>query len=143
MKVILLKDVGGIGQHGTVKEVADGYGFNFLIARGMAVQATPEKLKAFETKLKEEAAVREKEHAALKSVVQSLEGKRVEIQARATEKGGLFKSISAADIMKALGVGISEDAVALLKPIKETGEHAATIRAAGVEARITVVVSAV
>lgn len=42
MKVILLKDVGGVGQHGEIKDVADGYAMNFLIGRGLAQQATPE-----------------------------------------------------------------------------------------------------
>ena len=46
MKVIFLKDVGGVGQRGSIKEVSDGYAMNFLIAQGLAVQATPEKVAA-------------------------------------------------------------------------------------------------
>ena len=46
MKVIFTKDVGGVGVRGTVKDVSDGYAQNFLIARGLAEQATTEKLAA-------------------------------------------------------------------------------------------------
>ena len=140
MRVILIKDVGGVGRHGEVKNVADGYGFNFLIARGLAVQATPEKVAAHEAATKREEEAREKERAALKSIVESLEGQRIEMKVRATEKGGLFKSITAADIKKALEKNIPEDAIQLAKPIKEVGEHTVALSAAGAKANVTIVV---
>ena len=43
MKVIFLKDVGGVGQRGTIKDISDGYAQNFLIPNGLAEQATAEK----------------------------------------------------------------------------------------------------
>jgi large subunit ribosomal protein L9 len=143
MKVILLKDVGGVGQHGTIKEVADGYGFNFLIARGLAVQATPEKIKAYEAQVKIESTEKEKMKAELKRTVQSLEGQRFAIKVRATEKGGLFKSVTSADISKLLQAKIPQDAILLEKPIKEVGEHAIKISAAGAQSTITLVVTGV
>lgn len=142
MKVILLKDVAKVGQHGTVKEVADGFALNFLIARGLAVQATPEKLKAFEAQMKTEIADKEKREGDIKRTIQSLEGKRIEMKVRATEKGGLFKSITAADIANLLKANIPEDAIQLPKPIKQVGEHVVHVAAAGVEAAVTFVVEA-
>src|SRR3989344_6415282 len=136
MKVILLKDVAKVGQHGTIKEVADGYALNFLIARGLAVQATPEKVAAHEAAQKREGVAREEMNKALTATIQSLEGARVEIKARATEKGGLFKSITAADIKKAMGKDIPEDAIQLEKTIKEVGEYSIKISAAGAESTI-------
>jgi hypothetical protein len=44
MKVLFKKDVGGVGQRGTIKDVSDGYALNFLIPQGLAEQATPEKI---------------------------------------------------------------------------------------------------
>ena len=142
MKVILLKSVGGVGQAGEVKDVSDGYGFNYLIVRGLAVQATPDALAKHEHIQKEAGAAHEKEQAQLAQAVQALEGQRIEMKVRATEKGGLFRSITAADIMKALGKGIPESAVKLEKPIKTVGEHITTIKAAGAVARVTIAVVA-
>ena len=116
MKVILLKDVGGVGQHGTVKDVSDGYALNFLIARGLAVQATPEKIAAFEIAQKREVEIREQERIVLVKSVQGLEGTRIELKVRATEKGGLFKAVTVVDIIKLLNVDIPENAVQLEKP---------------------------
>jgi large subunit ribosomal protein L9 len=142
MKVLFLKDVGGVGQAGTIKEVADGYAFNFLISRGLAVQATPEKVAEHTTKAKREGEARAQEEGALKKNVQSLEGSRIEMKVRATEKGGLFKSITAVDIAKSLKVNVPETAIQLPKSIKETGEHKIKISAHGAESSITLAVTA-
>ncbi len=146
MKVILIKDVAKVGQHGTVKEVADGYALNFLIARGLAIQATPEKMAAHEMAQKREVEARERDHVALVKAIQSLEGARVEITARATEKGGLFKSITVSDIAKTIlnkkGIKIQEEVIVLQKPIKQTGESKITLALPDVKAKITLAVIA-
>lgn len=141
MKILLIKDVAKVGQHGTIKDVADGYALNFLIARGLAVQATPEKIAAHEAAQKREGEAQAKANAVLISAVQSLEGARVETKVRATEKGGLFKSITAADIARLLNVNIPENAIQLEKPIKEVGEHTIKVTALGGKATVTLVVA--
>ncbi len=137
MKVIFLKDVAKVGQHGTMKEVADGYALNFLIPRGLAVQATPDKVAAHIAAQKREGEAREKENATISEAVRSLKGARIEMTARATEKGGLFKSITGADIAKTIqeqkGTIVPVETIALSKPIKEVGEH--TIKIAFNEAK--------
>lgn len=147
MKVLLLKDVGGVGQAGTIKNVSDGYGMNFLITHGLAVQATPEKITEREATQKREGEMRMAEEAKLKGIVQNLEGARLVLEARATEKGGLFKSITASDVLKALReqkqVHVPEEAIRLEKPIKQVGEHAFTIHAAGASAAVMLVVKGV
>ena len=45
MKVLLIKDVKGLGKAGEIKEVKDGYGNNFLIGKGFAKAATPDVLR--------------------------------------------------------------------------------------------------
>ena len=138
MKVLFLKDVGGVGQAGKIKDVADGYAMNFLIARGMAVQATPEKVAAHAAATKREGEAHAREQAELAKAVQALEGARIEMKVRATDKGGLFKSITVSDIQKSLKVAIPESAITLPKPIKEVGEHPIKIKTAGVSAEIIV-----
>lgn len=145
MKVIFLKDVGGVGQRGGVKEVSDGYAQNFLIPNGSAEQATPEKVKALEAALKKQAVEKEEEAAAREKIVQGLNGTRIEIAARATEKGGLFKAIGAKDIARALanvGSNISEDSIHLSKPLKEVGEYEVDVASGNARAQLTIVVKA-
>jgi len=145
MKIILLKDVAKVGQHGTIKDVADGYALNFLIARGLAVQATPEKVAVHEAAQKREGEAREEMNKALAATVQSLEGARVEIKARATEKGGLFKSVGpdeiASELLVQKRVRLSPESIRLASPIKTTGEHSVSINAAGAEADVVVHIS--
>lgn len=146
MKVIFLKDVGGVGQRGVVKEVADGYALNFLIPRGLAVQATPDAIAAHDAKAKKEGESKAKAEEALAQAVQSLEGARVEMKVRATEKGGLFKAVAASDVaalmLKEKGMHIPEGAFEMPKHIKEIGEHPLNIKAAGVSAGITLAIIA-
>ena len=127
MKVIFLKDVAKVGQHGTMKDVADGYALNFLIPQGLAVQATPDKVAAHLAAQKREGEAKEQQNKAITEAVHSLNGARVEMTARATEKGGLFKSITAAELVKAIQeqkrVSIPVETITLAKPIKGTGEH--------------------
>lgn len=140
MKVIMLKDVGGVGQRGTIIQVKDGYALNFLIPHGSAVQATPEKIAAHEAKQKQDASLKEKQVETLKIAVQSLEGARITVKARATEKGGLFKSLVVADIAKAIldqkNIHIPETVIVLEKPLKQIGEHMLKLRAGGAESTI-------
>jgi len=131
MKVILLKDVRAVGQKGSVQEVAEGYARNFLLPQKLAELATPEKIKQVAAQVAAREAGRQKEEAQLDKKVQSLNGKKVTLTARATEKGGLFKTIVAADIAKAIrlehSLEIPEASIAIPQPIKTVGEHTVTL----------------
>lgn len=144
MKVILIKDVGGVGRRGEIRDVADGYALNHLIPHGLVQQATPEKVKSHEAAVQKEAETRAKEQEALVATVKSLENAHIEIFARATEKGGLFKSLGISDIQKAIreqkGGDIPAGAIELDKSIKEIGEHHVELKTAGAKARLLVVV---
>src|SRR3989338_2718448 len=137
MKIIFLKDVGGTGRIGEVKEIADGYAMNFLIPRGLAEQATPHKLAAHSKQQAENAAQKANEEMRLKETVQGLRGARIELKIRATEKGGLFKTIGPKEIADALlaqkGVAVPAEAVKPLEPVKTTGDHIIKISALGAE----------
>lgn len=145
MRVILLHDIGGVGKKGDVKDIVDGYAQNRLIPQGLVVQATPERLKTHEAAREKE--IEEKARAAeqIKTIVQSLEGKRFELAARATEKGGLFKSIDAKDVatlLKKNRAALPESAVVLSKPIKTIGEHAIELAYEKARAHITLAIKA-
>ncbi|MBI4093697.1 50S ribosomal protein L9 [Candidatus Kaiserbacteria bacterium] len=140
MRVILLHDVGGVGKRNEVKNVADGYALNFLIPRGLAEQATPEKLATHEKRVAEDAVRREREEDALKAIVKDLHGARISLAVRATEKGGLFKTIGQREIALELKqqkeVTLSEQAIHPLAPIKTIGDHIIKIRAHGAESEM-------
>ena len=146
MKVILTKDVGGVGRHGEVKDVADGFALNKLIPNGLAVQATPDRVALHAKQQQAIAAALEREDALLKERVQSLEGFRLELSIKATEKGGLFRSVDQAEIAKALrnqkGFDIGANAVMLEKPLKTTGEHPVALKAGNRGATIIVAIKA-
>ena len=144
MKILLLKDVAKVGQRGSVKDVSDGYALNYLIPNSLAIQATPDKIASHDAAEKKLGEAREMEGRAIAANVKSVEGARIEIPARATEKGGLFKAITTSDVAKALldqrRVKISAETIMLEKPIKQVGEYPLTIQAPDAEAHITLTI---
>ena len=146
MKVIFLKDVRGSGRAGEVKDVAEGYARNFLLPNKFAEAATQEKVAKLEAQKEAREAERRKEEENRNAAVAALRGKVVRFSVRATEKGGLFKQITPADIARALKAQhqatLSEDAVHLAAPIKTIGAHPATLRSGPASADITVEVAA-
>ncbi len=145
MKVIMLKDVRGVGQHGTVQNVADGYAINKLFPQKLAEPATEAAIKRIEQEQAQRAAAQAKEEEQLDNKVKSLHGKRVSIEARATEKGGLFKQIAAVDIAKAVrlehALEIPESAIHLPEHLKVVGEHAVSLRSKHQKAELTVAIT--
>ncbi len=146
MKIILLKDVRGVGTRGEVKNVADGYATNFLFRQKLAEPATEEKIKEIEIAKIAREAEQKKEEEILDKKIASLRGKKVTLFCRATEKGGLFKTISAKDISKAIlaehSLEIPEESVNFIEPIKTIGEHAITLLSKSQKAELAVVVVA-
>jgi large subunit ribosomal protein L9 len=142
MKVILLKDVKGVGQHGEVKTVADGYAVNKLLPMKLAEPATEEKIKQFEAKRIEHEAAIAKEEEQTSSKIKSLNGKKVSITAKATEKGCLFKGVIEKDIAKAIlsghSIEIPVDLITIDEPIKTVGEHEVKIESKSQKAALIV-----
>ncbi len=134
MKVILLRDVRNVGQVGTVCEVADGFARNYLFAHKFAEPATEEKIAQVQAAAAARAAEAQKQAADLDKKVQSLNGKSVTIPARATEKGGLFKAITARDISKALraehSLEIPDESIVITDAIKTVGVHSISLESA-------------
>lgn len=145
MKVILLKDVRNVGQRGTVHEVADGYARNYLFAHKMAEAATEERVAQIMAAEAARQAAAKKEAEQLDQKIASLSGKAVTIAARATEKGGLFKAVGAADVAKAIRaehrLEIPPECITLNEAIKTVGEHQAALKSAGHKASLTVIVT--
>lgn len=142
MQIILLENVDGLGTRGHRVRVADGYARNFLIPRGLAVNASG----AGEAIFKEAIRTRErrelKERRAAEVLLASLAGVEVHIHAQAGEEGKLFGSVTSNEIALALaekGHPIERKAIQLEEPIKQTGIYAVGVRLApGVAGEIKV-----
>lgn len=146
MKVILLKDIKELGKMWDIKDVSDGYARNFLFPNNLAKPATPELIKKSQDQKAFEAKKAEENLEKTEKLASILDGFVIKIKAKANNEGGLFGSITADMIMKAL----SEEKVDTGKmpaleiaadSIKELGEHKVTVNLPhGLEAVITVIV---
>lgn len=146
MKVILIKDVRGVGQRHEIKNVADGYAVNFLFKNKFAEPATEEKIKQIESQNEAAAEAVRKEEAVLDKKVLSLKGKKISITAKATEKGGLFKGLTEKDIAKAIlgehALQIPLEAISIPGAIKTVGEHTVGLHSKNAKAEVILSVAA-
>ena len=126
-EAILLKDVEGIGERGTVIDVSKGYLRNYLIPRKLAqpatkgaIQAAQRKVEA-ESRAKEQAATRSQEHAEL------LNRTVLTISQQAGDDGRLFGSVTTQDIAEAIkearGITVDRRKVHLDEPIRHVGTY--------------------
>jgi large subunit ribosomal protein L9 len=145
MDVLLLKDVAGLGKAGEVKSVADGYGRNYLIPKGLATMASPGAVRQAERQAAADARRKDRELTEAQELAQALDGLTVTFQARAGEADRLYGSITKANIAEALegqvGQEVDRRKIDLEEPLKELGTHAVTVRlAAEAEAKVTVII---
>jgi large subunit ribosomal protein L9 len=109
MKVILQQDVKGQGKKGQLIDVSDGYGRNFLLARKLAVLATPENLNTMKQQEKAKQAQQAAEKAEAQATAKKLENLTVKIVAKAGEGGRLFGAVTTKEIAEALNKQFSLD----------------------------------
>ena len=131
MKLILTREVTGLGAAGDIVDVADGYGRNYLVPRGAAITWSKgaEKQVSQIKRARDAREIRGLDHA--KEIKVELEGLSVSLPARAGEGGKLFGSITAADVVGAVkaagGPLLDKKRVQLPGHIKTTGSHTVTV----------------
>lgn len=145
MKVLLIQDVYNLGHAGDVKNVADGYGRNYLLPRGMAILATPSALKRAEQLKSAATEKRAREKSDVDALASVIGGSSFTFSVRAGEKGKLFGSITATQIAdaisKKLGSEFDKRKVALREPIREVGTYTVPVRlSADASPTVTVIV---
>ena len=132
MKVILKSDVENLGGAGDVVDVADGYGNNFLVPRGLAMRASRGALADAEAMRASRAKREARTRGDAESQRAALEAAAVRVVARAGEDGTLFGSVGSTAIVEALrrqrGVMLDRRRVPLERPIKTLGSHEVPIR---------------
>lgn len=147
MRVILRSDVQGVGNKGDVVEVANGYGRNFLLPRGLAFPATAGSEAQAEGMRRARDVKDAAERAAAEEVAKSLVSSPVTIAARVGADEKLFGSVTTADIAEAVaaqtGVAIDRKQLHLDEPIRTIGTHLVPLKLhANVEFPVTVEVVA-
>ena len=127
MKVLLIKDVKGLGKAGEIKEVKDGYGQNFLIGKGFAKNATNEVVKKHAAEVRRKVTKEAQEIEDLEKLNQRLDKLTVTIHKKLGNTGHLFGAVTKDEIAHALkeqyGIEIDKKHINSKTAIKNTGKH--------------------
>lgn len=102
MKLIMKKDLKGVGKAGQVVEVSDGYGANFIIPRGFGVLYTPESVKEREEELARLKAIDDANRTKANENAKKLEGIVFEFVAPVGNGGRMIGTVSIKELKKAL-----------------------------------------
>lgn len=142
MKVILKKDVSKLGLKGEIHEVADGYGRNFLIARGLAEEATAGKIRENQERKKNKEQKIDKKLNLAEDLKKKIAGKVVCIKASSGDGEKLFGSVTSAqisdEINSSYGVLVDKKDIKLDDAVRQIGSYPFKVRLyTGVEADMT------
>ena len=127
MKLLLRSDVDGVGKKGDIVEVADGFGRNYLVPKGFAIQASSG-VEAQATAMRRSRDQKDAaERSAAEEVAKTLVPSVITISERASGDGKLFGSVTVTEIVEAVadqtGVELERRHVHLDEPIKTVGTH--------------------
>lgn len=142
MKVILKRDVKGLGHSGDVREVKNGYARNFLFPTGAAALADAGALMNWERHRAERETREQGIRADAEAIAQRLRELKLEVAVKAGEKNRLFGSVTNREIAELIareGIEVERHAIHLREPIKTLGDFKVDVRLmAGVDAEMTV-----
>lgn len=147
MKVLLLQDVKGLGKKGEICEVKDGYGRNFLIAKGLADFATNAVINRYKAEQKKAAEMAAEERALMEMAAKKISEITLKIIQKVGANGALYGAITKEDIVESLAqkhrLNIDKKTIVLANPIKSTGIYEVEIKLGyGIHATLKVDVEA-
>ncbi|HLA64996.1 MAG TPA: 50S ribosomal protein L9 [Candidatus Saccharimonadales bacterium] len=140
MRVILKRDVKGLGLEGDVKDVKDGYARNFLFPSGAAAMANAGELKNWERHRAEREEREQESRAEAEATAARLQELSLQIAVKSGEKNRLFGSVTTqqiAELIASHGIEVDRHAIHLREPIKTLGEFRVDVKvAAGIDAQM-------
>jgi len=143
MKILLIKDVKGLGKAGEIKNAKDGYARNFLIPKGFAKVATDEVIKEWQEEQKRKQEELEKELAKLNELKKKIESTTLVIKHKLGANGQLYGAITnkeVAEHLKEKGIDIDKKHIEM-KQIKTVGEYSVDVKLGhGIHADLKLVV---
>jgi large subunit ribosomal protein L9 len=132
MKVIFIQDVPSVGRAGDIKEVADGYGRNFLIPKKLAALAKSDSVNAMAMKIAAQARKQAQTDTELAEMARQLEGKEVFLTAKTGGKSRLYGSITTADIAteleKETSFAVDKRKIEMAESIRSIGTYEVSIK---------------
>ncbi len=132
MKVVLQKDVPGLGDAGELKEVADGYARNYLLPRKLVITAYGGTARAIEHQKKISAIKMEKRNKTMAKVAEDIKALgAIELQVKVGSKNRLFGSVTSMDVanaLKAKGFEFDKRRVEMGDKIRSLGNHTVKVR---------------
>jgi large subunit ribosomal protein L9 len=145
VEVLLLKDIKGLGKAGEVRKVAEGYGRNYLIPRGLGVLATPGAVQRTEVQKAIQTQRQERVRDDAAALAERLSELTLKFKMKAGEGGRLYGSVTAADVAQEIerqtGHPVDKRKVALDEPIHVLGEHKVLLKlGSGITPEATVIV---
>ncbi len=131
MKVILTKDVKGSGKKNDIIEVSDGYARNFLLKKGLAVEASAVNVNSVNNQKQAAAFHLEEEKKACRALAEQLKTVTVTVSVRCGENGKVFGSVTnkeIADRLEEMGISVEKKKIVLKDPIRQAGEYTLDVR---------------
>lgn len=144
MKLILTADVKGKGKKGDMVNVSDGYARNFLLPKGLAVEADAQALTELRNREESKAHRIAEEKAAARAAAGKLNGGRVVLKVKSGASGKIFGSVTAKEVGDAIRAAYQLDIdrrKIVMKDIKSLGDYSVSVKLySGISAEMTVTV---
>ena len=132
MKVVFIEDVPDVALAGETKEVADGYGRNYLLPKKLAVLANSAASNILKSQMKQVLVKRAQAESEMKEIAGKLDGAGITVKAKAGEKDRLYGSVTSADIAAELGniagQAIDKRKIDLEEPIRQLGVYEVVLK---------------
>ena len=145
MRVILKAEVRGLGRTGEIKDVADGYARNYLLPKGLAIEATGGELKLLAQERQTEKTKKDRAHQDAEELATRLGRVTLVFKLKAGEQGKTFGSVTAKEVADALKkeakADIDKTKIVLHEPLRSLGVHTVEVRLlSDVRANVTVAI---
>ncbi len=145
MRVILKTEVRGLGRPGDVKDVTDGYARNYLLPKGLAIEATGGELKHLAQERQAERTKKDRAHEDAEELAKRLDAVTLVFRLKAGDQGKTFGSVTAKEVAEALKkearADIDKTKIILHEPLRSLGIHKVEVRLlSDVRANVTVAI---
>jgi large subunit ribosomal protein L9 len=132
VKVVLRRDIEGIGKRGDLVDVADGHARNYLLPSGSAIKATANGAAQATAMRRARDVADQRAREAAEAIAQQLVPAVINVSARVGQGGRLFGSVTPAEIVAAVqaqtGVELDRHKLSVHEPIRSVGAHEVGVR---------------